>query len=54
MSHAWKHFCTVTKHRHKVIAHCLKAGLGWQGLFHDLSIRQKIHICKFSSFKRRF
>ncbi|MBQ2939479.1 MAG: catalase [Clostridia bacterium] len=37
MSHAWKHFCTVTKHRHKVIAHCLKAGLGWQGLFHDLS-----------------
>lgn len=34
---AFKHFCTITKHRHKVIAHCFKAGIGWQGLFHDLS-----------------
>lgn len=33
----FKHFCTITKHRHKVIAHCFKAGIGWQGLFHDLS-----------------
>ncbi len=34
---ALKHFCTITKHRHKVVAHCFKAGIGWQGLFHDLS-----------------
>lgn len=32
-----KHFSTITRHRHKVIAHCFKAGIGWQGLFHDLS-----------------
>ena len=25
------------RHRRKVIAHCFKAGIGWQGLFHDLS-----------------
>lgn len=31
------HFQTITKHRHKVIAHCSKAGILWQGLFHDLS-----------------
>ncbi len=31
------HFRTITKHRHKVIAHCAKAGILWQGLFHDLS-----------------
>ena len=37
----WKrlfgHFCTITKHRHKVIANCAKAGILWQGLRHDLS-----------------
>ena len=31
------HFMTVTRHRHKVIAHCAKAGILWQGLLHDLS-----------------
>lgn len=31
------HFYTITKHRHKVICHCFKAGIGFQGLFHDLS-----------------
>lgn len=35
--HPIKHFSTITKHRHKVIAHCAKAGIFWQGLFHDLS-----------------
>lgn len=35
--HFWKHFSTITRHRHKVIAHCYKAGIFWQGLFHDLS-----------------
>lgn len=34
---AVKHFRTITKHRHKVIAHCAKVGIFWQGLRHDLS-----------------
>ena len=34
---AFRHFNTITKHRNRVIAHCFKAGIGWQGLFHDLS-----------------
>lgn len=37
MLHPIKHFRTITKHRHKVIAHCFKAGIFWQGLRHDLS-----------------
>lgn len=37
MSHPIKHFITVSKHRHAVIRHCFKCGIGWQGLFHDLS-----------------
>ena len=37
MAHPFKHFHTITKHRHRVIAHCFKAGIGLQGLFHDLS-----------------
>lgn len=37
MSHPIKHFKTITKHRHRVIVHCFKAGIGFQGLFHDLS-----------------
>ncbi|MBQ7385119.1 MAG: catalase [Ruminococcus sp.] len=37
MTKAIKHFITITKHRHKVIAHCKKAGILWQGLRHDLS-----------------
>ncbi len=37
MWHPIKHFVTITKHRHKVIAHCKKAGILWQGLRHDLS-----------------
>lgn len=35
--HIIKHFLTITKHRHCVIKHCFKAGIGFQGLFHDLS-----------------
>lgn len=35
--HPVKHFETITKHRNKVIAHCFKAGIGFQGLRHDLS-----------------
>ena len=35
--HPIRHFLTITKHRHLVIRHCFRAGIGWQGLFHDLS-----------------
>ena len=34
---AWKHFCTITKHRWAVRKHCFQVGLYWQGLTHDLS-----------------
>ena len=34
---ACRHFNTITKHRHKVIQHCFKAGILWQGCLHDLS-----------------
>ena len=37
MANAIGHFKTITKHRHKVIKHCFKAGIGFQGLRHDLS-----------------
>ena len=37
MSHPFLHFATITRHRHRVIAHCFRVGIGWQGLFHDLS-----------------
>lgn len=37
MAHPFKHFKTITKHRHKVIGHCRRAGIFWQGLRHDLS-----------------
>ena len=35
--HPIKHFFTITRHRHCVIRHCFMAGIGFQGLFHDLS-----------------
>ena len=31
------HLTTVLRHRHMVMRHCLKAGLIWRGLLHDLS-----------------
>lgn len=37
MKKAFGHFKTITAHRHAVIRHCAKAGILWQGLFHDLS-----------------
>lgn len=37
MLNAIRHFNTITKHRHRVIVHCFRAGIGFQGLFHDLS-----------------
>lgn len=35
--HIKEHFLTITRHRHLVIKHCFRAGIGFQGLFHDLS-----------------
>ncbi len=35
--HPIRHFITITKHRHLVMKYCFKAGIGFQGLFHDLS-----------------
>lgn len=32
-----KHFITITRHRHEVMKNCIRAGIGIQGLFHDLS-----------------
>lgn len=37
MAHPFSHFKTITRHRHCVIRHCFRAGIGFQGLFHDLS-----------------
>ncbi len=37
MANALGHLKTITKHRHLVIKHCFKAGIGFQGLRHDLS-----------------
>lgn len=37
MAHPIKHFVTITKHRHKVIVNCFKAGIPLRGLLHDLS-----------------
>ncbi len=37
LHNAKMHFKTITKHRHLVMLHCLKAGIPLQGLLHDLS-----------------
>lgn len=37
MAHPIKHFITITRHRHKVIANCFRAGIPIRGLLHDLS-----------------
>ena len=35
--HPIKHFCTITRHRNKVMLYCFRVGLYRQGLCHDLS-----------------
>ena len=35
--HPIAHFRTVTRHRHLVMQHCIRAGIPLQGLLHDLS-----------------
>lgn len=37
MIHPIKHFVTISRHRHKVMLHCFKAGIPIRGLLHDLS-----------------
>ena len=37
MKAVWKHFKTVVRHRHEVLKQCMKCGLFWRGLVHDLS-----------------
>lgn len=37
MGNAWKHFKTITRHRHLVMKQCFQVGLYRQGLLHDLS-----------------
>lgn len=32
-----RHFNTVTKHKHMVFVHCIKAGIPWRGFLHDMS-----------------
>ena len=34
---AWKHFCTINRHRFLVMKGCFRVGLYWRGLTHDLS-----------------
>ena len=34
---AFEHLKTITIHHHLVMTYCFRAGLYWQGLFHDLS-----------------
>ena len=37
MGKGFRHFKTITRHRHEVIRNCKRAGIFWQGLRHDLS-----------------
>lgn len=37
ISNFFGHLKTITSHRHKVLAHCVRAGIVWRGLMHDLS-----------------
>jgi hypothetical protein len=37
LENAWKHFCTITRHKNLVMVGCFKVGLYRQGLLHDLS-----------------
>ncbi len=37
MNKLWGHLKTVTKHRSTVFVHCCRAGIPWQGFWHDSS-----------------
>lgn len=46
VSGAYHHFRTITRHRHRVIAHCFKAGIPWRGLMHDLTKYAPAEFCE--------
>ena len=50
MRNIFAHFNTITKHRHMVIRHCLKAGILWRGLLHDLSKYTPTEFCQGAKF----
>ena len=50
MSKAWKHFCTITKHRWIVRQGCFRIGLYWRGLVHDLSKYSPTEFCVGAKF----
>ena len=50
MNKALGHFITITKHRHLVICHCFKSGIGFQGLFHDLSKYSPREFCSGAKY----
>lgn len=33
----FKHLSTITRHHNLVMKYCFKAGIGWQGIWHDFS-----------------
>ncbi len=37
MLHPIRHFITITRHRNKVFAHCIRCGIPMRGFLHDLS-----------------
>lgn len=37
MASFWGHLRTVAAHRHQVFLNCVRAGIWWQGLWHDMS-----------------
>lgn len=37
ISNCFKHFFLVARHKNKVFLHCVKCGIPWRGLMHDLS-----------------
>ncbi len=48
---ALKHFCVVTHHKYVVFKLCIKAGIPWRGLVHDLS---KYSITEFANGVKYF
>ena len=53
MKKYWKHFVTITKHKWVVMINCIKAGITWRGLTHDLSkygiVQNKTYIYKIQT-----
>lgn len=37
LKNAFKHFVLILRHRHRVFVHCVKCGLPFRGIVHDLS-----------------